>query len=95
LSRVIIAAIVAMLLSILLGPRFIEFLRRKELGQFVREEGPQAHVVKQGTPTMGGLLIIVAASAAFLPLSHYSTPALTVFFVTVACAAIGFLVVLI
>ena len=91
MSRVIIAAIVAMLLSILLGPRFIDFLRRKELGQFVREEGPQGHVVKQGTPTMGGLLIIAAAAAAFLPFSHYSTAALTVFFATVACGAIGFL----
>jgi phospho-N-acetylmuramoyl-pentapeptide-transferase len=91
LTRVIIAAIVAMLLSILLGPRFIEFLRRKELGQFVREEGPLGHVVKQGTPTMGGVLIIVAASAAFLPFSRYSTAGLTVFFATVSCAAIGFL----
>jgi phospho-N-acetylmuramoyl-pentapeptide-transferase len=91
LSRVIIAAIVAMLLSILIGPRFIAYLRRKELGQFVREEGPQAHVVKQGTPTMGGLLIIVAAAAAFLPLSRYSTAGLTVFFATVACGAVGFL----
>jgi phospho-N-acetylmuramoyl-pentapeptide-transferase len=90
-SRVIIAAIVAMLLSILIGPRFIEFLRRKELGQFVREEGPESHVVKQGTPTMGGVLVVLAASIAFLVLSRYSTAALTVFFATVACGAVGFL----
>jgi len=91
LSRVIIAAIVAMLLSILIGPRFIAFLRRKELGQFVREEGPQGHVVKQGTPTMGGILVVLAASAAFLAFSRYSTAGLTVFFATVSCAAVGFL----
>jgi phospho-N-acetylmuramoyl-pentapeptide-transferase len=88
---VIIAAIVAMLVSILIGPRFIEFLRRKELGQFIREEGPEGHVVKQGVPTMGGVLIVLAASIAFLVLSRYSTAALTVFFATVACAAVGFL----
>jgi phospho-N-acetylmuramoyl-pentapeptide-transferase len=91
LSRVIIAAIVAMLLSILLGPRFISFLRRKELGQFIREDGPPGHVVKQGTPTMGGVLVVLVASLAFLALSRYTTAALTVFFATVSCAAVGFL----
>jgi phospho-N-acetylmuramoyl-pentapeptide-transferase len=90
MSRVIIAVIVAMLVSIAIGPRFIAFLRRKELGQMIREEGPQGHLAKQGTPTMGGLLVIVAAAIAFLPLSRYSTAALTVFFAAVACAAVGF-----
>ena len=47
-------------ISILVGPRFIEFLRRNEFGQHIREEGPSDHVVKQGTPTMGGLLILLA-----------------------------------
>jgi phospho-N-acetylmuramoyl-pentapeptide-transferase len=89
-SRVIIAAIVAMLVSIAIGPRFIAFLRRKELGQMIREEGPQGHVVKAGTPTMGGVLVILAAALAFIPLSRYSTAGLTVFFATVACAAVGF-----
>jgi phospho-N-acetylmuramoyl-pentapeptide-transferase len=87
---VIIATIVAMLLSILIGPRFIAFLRRRELGQFIREEGPEGHRVKAGTPTMGGVLVVLSASAAFLALSRYSTAGLTVFFATVACAAVGF-----
>ena len=91
MSRVLIATIVAMLLSILIGPRFIEFLRRRELGQFIREEGPQGHRVKQGTPPMGGLLVVGAAATAFLALSRYSTAGLTVFFATVACATVGFL----
>jgi phospho-N-acetylmuramoyl-pentapeptide-transferase len=90
MSRVIIATIVAMLVSIAIGPRFIAFLRRKELGQMIREEGPQGHLAKQGTPTMGGLLVVVAAAIAFIPLSRYSTAALTVFFAAVACAAVGF-----
>jgi phospho-N-acetylmuramoyl-pentapeptide-transferase len=89
--RVLIAAVVAMLLSILIGPRFISFLRRNEFGQHIREEGPEAHGGKQGTPTMGGLLILVVATIAFLGVSKYKVPALTVLFVTLGCGAIGFL----
>ena len=51
--RVLIAGLAAMLISILVGPRFIAFLRRKEYGQTIREEGPEHHVTKQGTPIMG------------------------------------------
>ena len=80
-----------MLISILAGPRFIAFLRRKEYGQTIREEGPEHHVTKQGTPIMGGLLTLGVATAAFLALSKYTVPALTVFFVTLACGAIGFI----
>jgi phospho-N-acetylmuramoyl-pentapeptide-transferase len=77
---VLIAAIVAMVISIVAGPRFIRFLQLREYGQHIREEGPAGHVAKQGTPTMGGLLILFAAAAPFLILTNYSTPALTVFF---------------
>jgi phospho-N-acetylmuramoyl-pentapeptide-transferase len=80
-----------MVLSIVAGPKFIEFLRRNEMGQPIREEGPQRHVVKQGTPVMGGLLVLLTATVAFLAVSKYTVPALTVLFVTLACAAIGFL----
>ena len=58
-TRVLIAALVALIVSILVGPKFIEFLRRNEFGQHIREEGPQHHVSKQGTPTMGGLMILL------------------------------------
>jgi phospho-N-acetylmuramoyl-pentapeptide-transferase len=91
MTRVFIAGIVAGLISILAGPRFIEFLRRKELGQQIREEGPARHVVKQGTPTAGGILILVAASIAFFAFSKFELTGLTVFFVTLGCGAIGFL----
>ena len=88
---VLIAGIVAMVISIVAGPRFINFLRLREYGQPIREEGPALHVEKQGTPTMGGLLILVVATVAFLAVSKYKVPALTVLFVTLACGAIGFL----
>jgi phospho-N-acetylmuramoyl-pentapeptide-transferase len=90
-ARVLVAALVAMIISILGGPSFINFLRRNSFGQHIREEGPERHAVKQGTPTMGGLLIVGAAAVAFLPLSDYTVPALTIFGTALACGAIGFL----
>jgi phospho-N-acetylmuramoyl-pentapeptide-transferase len=89
--RVLIAGILAMGISIALGPKFIEFLRSHEFGQHIREEGPAHHTQKQGTPTMGGLLIMLAMAVPFLILSKYSARALTVFFVALACAGIGFI----
>ncbi len=91
MARVLVAALVAMIIAILAGPSFIAFLRRKEIGQHIREDGLGHHVAKQGTPTMGGLLILIAATVAFLPLSDYTLPALTVFGTTLACGGVGFL----
>ncbi len=88
--RVLIAGILAMVISIAAGPRFISFLRAREYGQHIREEGPARHVVKQGTPTMGGLLVLLAASVAFLALSKYKATGLTVFVAALGCGAIGF-----
>ena len=89
--RVLIAGVIAMVISILVGPRFIGFLRKNEFGQEIREEGPETHRVKRGTPTMGGLLFLVVATASFLAVSKYKVPALSVLFVTLGCGAIGFL----
>ena len=91
MTRVLIAGLVALIVSIVIGPRFIDFLRRNEFGQHIREDGPQHHMTKQGTPTMGGLLILFAATVAFLPVTHYTLRGLTVLFATLACGAIGFL----
>jgi phospho-N-acetylmuramoyl-pentapeptide-transferase len=91
MARVLVAALVALIISILAGPRFIEFLRRNEFGQQIREEGPEHHSVKQGTPTMGGLLVVLAATIAFLAVSDYTLPALTIFGTALACGGIGFL----
>jgi phospho-N-acetylmuramoyl-pentapeptide-transferase len=91
MSRVLVAALVALIISILAGPVFIDFLRRHALGQEIREEGPEHHFAKQGTPTMGGVLIVVAASIGFLTTSARTLPALTIFGTMLACGAIGFL----
>jgi phospho-N-acetylmuramoyl-pentapeptide-transferase len=91
MAKVLVAALVAMIIAILSGPTFINFLRRNEFGQHIREELPEHHLEKQGTPTMGGLLIVASAAIAFLALSTFTVPALTVFGTTLACAGIGFL----
>ena len=90
MERVLAAGLAAMVISILLGPRFIRFLRRNEFGQMIREEGPAGHFVKQGTPTAGGLMMVVSMTVPFLALSHWTAEGLTVYGVTLACAAIGF-----
>src|SRR5918993_6028791 len=58
--RVAAAIVTALLLSWLLGPWFVSPLRRLSVGQNIRDVGPQAHQVKAGTPTMGGILILFA-----------------------------------
>src|SRR5215203_5031694 len=60
LGEILIAGMAAMLICIFLGPRFIEYLRLKEFGQHIREEGPEEHHEKAGTPTMGGLIVFTA-----------------------------------
>jgi phospho-N-acetylmuramoyl-pentapeptide-transferase len=87
---VLAAGVAAMLLGIIAGPAFIAFLRRNEFGQHIREEGPAGHHTKQGTPTMGGLVLLACTLLAFLIFTRRTTPALAVAGTTLACAAIGF-----
>ena len=56
--RTAVASLTALFLVLLLGPWMIERLRRLQIGQYIRSEGPQAHQSKAGTPTMGGVLIL-------------------------------------
>ena len=90
MTFVLIAGLIAMVSAVVIGPKFIESLRSHNLGQQIREEGPSSHVVKQGTPTMGGLLILGAAVVPFLVFSDYTTQALVVLFITLGCGLIGF-----
>jgi len=87
---VLIAGLLAMVAAVVIGPKFIEVLRARNLGQQIRAEGPATHVVKQGTPTMGGLLIIASAVIPFLAVSQYTAEGLTVLFIVLGCALIGF-----
>src|SRR3954452_9731050 len=89
-GQILIAGMAAMLITIFLGPRFIEFLRVREFGQQIREDGPQEHHAKAGTPTMGGLIVFLAIAVPYLVLGPRDTQSLAVFGVAVGSAAIGF-----
>jgi phospho-N-acetylmuramoyl-pentapeptide-transferase len=91
LGEILIAGMGTMLLCIFLGPKFIEYLRLREFGQQIREEGPEEHHEKAGTPTMGGLLIFTAVAIPYLVLSDRETSSLAVFGVAIGCALIGFI----
>ena len=90
LGEILIAGLASMLICIFLGPQFIAFMREKEFGQHIREEGPAGHHTKAGTPTMGGLLIFVAISVPFLILGERDAASLAVLGTALASAALGF-----
>ena len=90
--RAAAAFVTALLLAWWLGPRFIRTLRSMSVGQNVRDVGPQAHQVKAGTPTMGGLLILFAVLAAILLWANLTSVYVwIVMLVTVGFGAVGFL----
>jgi phospho-N-acetylmuramoyl-pentapeptide-transferase len=90
LGRILFGGTTALLICIFLSPKFIEFLRKREFGQHIREDGPAGHLEKAGTPTMGGVLIFLSVSVPFLILSNYEWPAVGVFLAAIACALLGF-----
>lgn len=91
INETILAIIIAFAISAVLCPVVIPFLHKLKFGQQVREEGPQAHLKKQGTPTMGGLMIltsVIITSLFYIPRYPKIIPVL---FVTVGFGIIGFL----
>src|SRR3990167_6786653 len=64
--RSILAALTALLVSLLCGPWMIKWLQRMQVGQVVRDDGPQSHLSKKGTPTMGGVLMLLAITISTL-----------------------------
>ena len=90
--RTAYAALTALLISLILGPWLIKRLTRIKLGQYIREEGPQSHHQKAGTPTMGGVLIVLAIIIPTVLWADILNPYIWILlFVTFAYAAIGFI----
>jgi phospho-N-acetylmuramoyl-pentapeptide-transferase len=87
---VLIAGTAALFMCVFLSPRFIAFVRRREFGQNIREEGPEGHHTKAGTPTLGGLVILIAFSVPFLILSDHDWESMGAFGAALACALVGF-----
>lgn len=82
---------VAFLIAVILGPLFIPFLRRLKFGQSIRQEGPQSHQKKSGTPTMGGLIFLVALTITTLKFSDREFETYLLIFVTLGYGIVGFL----
>ena len=89
-GRVLIAGTASLLMCLFLSPKFINFLRNREFGQNIREEGPQGHQTKAGTPTMGGIIIFLAIAVPYALLSKRDWSSVGVFFAAVSCALLGF-----
>jgi phospho-N-acetylmuramoyl-pentapeptide-transferase len=89
--RCVFASLTALLIGLLIGPFVIQRLREFQIGQYIREEGPKSHQKKGGTPTMGGILIIISIIVPTLLWSDLSNPMVWVVVCsTLAFAAIGF-----
>jgi phospho-N-acetylmuramoyl-pentapeptide-transferase len=89
-GKVLIAGTASMLICLFLSPKFIGFLRRRAFGQNIREEGPQGHLTKAGTPTMGGIIIFLAFAVPYLILSDHDWRSMGVFGGALACTLLGF-----
>src|SRR3954465_12086970 len=90
MGAILIGGRAALLMCIFLGPKFIDLLREREFGQHIREEGPEGHHGKAGTPTMGGIIIFTAISIPFLLLSDYDWRSVGVYGTAMLCALLGF-----
>jgi phospho-N-acetylmuramoyl-pentapeptide-transferase len=89
--RTAFATLTALLITLFIGPWVIEKLREFQIGQYVRDDGPQSHLKKSGTPTMGGVLIIIAIVLPTVLWSDPSNPFIWItVFATLAFGAIGF-----
>ena len=88
---VFIAIFIAAAIAIILMPWWIKLLKYRKIGQQIRADGPQRHLIKQGTPTMGGVIMLVAIVLTCVLCAPWSPSLALVLFATVATAALGFL----
>src|SRR5438477_7306478 len=90
--RTVYASLTAMFLALVFGPWLIRRLRELQIGQYIREEGPQEHKKKAGTPTMGGVLIVLSTAVPVLLWADLTNAfVLMALFALLGFAAIGFI----
>lgn len=90
-KQLIYTIIIAFAVTLILGPLIIPYLKRLKVGQMIREEGPQSHKSKSGTPTIGGLIIILAIVITSVTSGMVNKDMLVALGVTVAFGIIGFI----
>jgi phospho-N-acetylmuramoyl-pentapeptide-transferase len=89
--QIFLTAVMALLLTAVLTPIWIKLLRKEGIGQVVRIDGPQKHLGKSGTPTMGGVIIIFTVAAIYMLMAPSSNRGLIALLTFVACGAVGFI----
>ena len=90
-TTIFLPVIIAFAISVVLCPIMIPFLKRLKFGQFVRDDGPQSHLKKAGTPTMGGLIILSAIVLTSLFFIRDYPEIIPILFMTLGFGLIGFL----
>ncbi|WP_053956890.1 phospho-N-acetylmuramoyl-pentapeptide-transferase [Inediibacterium massiliense] len=90
-KQLIITIITSFLITLILGPLVIPILQRLKVGQSIRDEGPKSHMKKSGTPTMGGLIMIVAILITTLTSGNENKDLYVVLFATISFGIIGFI----
>ncbi|MBO5473268.1 MAG: phospho-N-acetylmuramoyl-pentapeptide-transferase [Lachnospiraceae bacterium] len=90
-STVFLSVMISFAISVVLGPVVIPFLRRLKVGQTVRDEGPESHLKKNGTPTMGGILILFSVVVTSLFFVKDYPKIIPILFLTLGFGLIGFL----
>jgi phospho-N-acetylmuramoyl-pentapeptide-transferase len=89
--RLVAAFILSLLATLILFPAFIKKMQTLQYGQQIREDGPSRHLAKKGTPTMGGVIIILAAAIVSLILAGFSITLIAAVAVFAGCGSIGFM----
>lgn len=89
--KIVIPVLVSFAISVLVSPKFIPFLHKLKFGQFVREDGPKEHLKKAGTPTMGGIIILIAITVTSLLYIGTNKEVIPVLFLTISFGLVGFL----
>lgn len=89
MPEIILAIILSFLISLLIIPPFIGFLSKHKIGQNVRDDIPKIHLLKEGTPTMGGIVISLAIFLALLISGHLNSKTLLVFLIALGYALVG------
>ena len=89
MGRILVSTLVSLVIGLAVGPKFIRWLRSRGIGQNIRELTPERHSAKQGTPTMGGLLILVSALVPYLIFGTKTVIGLVVFLLVFGNGAIG------
>lgn len=90
-KNIIISTLIAFFITLVLSPTMIKYLQKLKFGQFIRDEGPESHLKKSGTPTMGGLIFIFGILVVSLIYMKNYPEILPILFVTLGFGLIGFL----